>query len=267
MKSKVFFVLLIVMVFGAQSAFAQVFFLKPAYYDSYPAMTFLPSALLAAAASSDAEPEVPRNLRNNQYFLESQRLTRLAQSSYDEGDYEASSNYAQEAIRYTEMSDEYVALQLKIRETNNALAAAQKRLDWAESSGASKEYPAEYEEANGYYEVGLSARAEEDWDGAIEAANKVINILAYIGAPEEQKGLPAQYTVRSWAVYRDCLWNIAGRSWAYGDPFKWQLLYNANKSRLPDPNNPDLIEPGFVLDIPSASGEVRGGMWDANRTY
>ncbi|MDR2101685.1 MAG: LysM peptidoglycan-binding domain-containing protein, partial [Treponema sp.] len=65
----------------------------------------------------------------------------------------------------------------------------------------------------------------------------------------------------------DCFWNIAGRSWAYGDPTKWRLIYNANKAKLPQPDNPDLVHPGTILDIPSINGERRQGMWDANRTY
>ena len=77
--------------------------------------------------------------------------------------------------------------------------------------------------------------------------------------------LPAQYTVRTWANERDCLWNIAGYSWVYGDPRRWTDLYNANRARLPDPSNPDLILPGMVLDIPSIRGETRQGMWDPNR--
>jgi nucleoid-associated protein YgaU len=79
--------------------------------------------------------------------------------------------------------------------------------------------------------------------------------------------LPAQYTVRPWNTFRDCLWNIAGRPWIYGDPTQWRLLYNANKSKMPNPDNPDLIEPGMVLDIPSIKGEERQGLWDAEKTY
>jgi nucleoid-associated protein YgaU len=79
--------------------------------------------------------------------------------------------------------------------------------------------------------------------------------------------LPGQYTVRPWAISRDCFWNIAGRSWVYGDPYQWRLLYNANKAKLPDPDNPNLIEPGMVLDIPRIHDEIREGLWDANKTY
>jgi nucleoid-associated protein YgaU len=79
--------------------------------------------------------------------------------------------------------------------------------------------------------------------------------------------LPAQYTVRSWSVYRDCFWNIAGRPWVYGDSRKWRILYDANRTKLPEPGNPDLILPGMILDIPSIQGETRRGMWNEKTEY
>ncbi|GHU22941.1 hypothetical protein FACS1894164_06300 [Spirochaetia bacterium] len=78
---------------------------------------------------------------------------------------------------------------------------------------------------------------------------------------------PAQYTVRSWYTTRDCLWNIASWPWVYGDATKWTRLYNANRDKLPEPENPDLILPDMVLDIPSLKGEIREGMWSENIVY
>jgi tetratricopeptide (TPR) repeat protein len=83
----------------------------------------------------------------------------------------------------------------------------------------------------------------------------------------EQTPLPARYVVRAWEVSRDCLWNIAGRSWVYGNPYRWPILYRANKEKLPDPNNPDIVEPGTIIDIPSLNGEKRSGFWDSGKTY
>jgi hypothetical protein len=79
--------------------------------------------------------------------------------------------------------------------------------------------------------------------------------------------LPAAYTVQPWTVSKDCFWNIAGLPWVYGDPRQWRLLYNANKTKLPNPDNPDILEPGTVLDIPSIKGELRQGAWDSAKTY
>jgi nucleoid-associated protein YgaU len=203
--------------------------------------------------------------------MESLRLTDLAQESYEFGDFDKSTNYAEEALKYAQLSDEYVALQLKIKETDDAIAAAKSRIDWAKQIDAAKTNPEEYGSAEQAYGEAVAYREDESWDEAIAAAQRVVDFLAYVDgskpAPAGKAALPAQYTVRPWASAKDCLWNIAGRPWAYGDPYKWRLIYNANKAKFPDPNNPNIIEPGMVLDIPSAKGENREGLWDTNKQY
>ena len=240
-------------------------------------MVFGSQMLIAATSDSD----IPGNVRNNRYFLESIRLANLAEQSFDEGDYDASAKYSEESVRYAEMSDEYVRVQLKMRETDDAIAAARKRLDYATSVNAARRYSEEYGRAQVAYAEARAFRASERWDEAIIAANRVLVALAYVSAEERQQplpppqapvqtndgALPSQYTVRSWNISKDCLWNIAGRPWVYNDPRKWKTLYEANKSKMPQPNNPDLIEPGMILDIPAIKGEVRQGSWDASKTY
>ena len=309
--------------------------------DQLETMDFLPRIILAQAATADAP--VPVSIRNNRYFMESVRLTNLAQRAFEEGDYDASVNYSNEAIRYAVLSDEFVALQLKIKETNDTITAAQARLAWASSSAvdAPRRFPTEFNLAQNSFNEARDLRAREDYDGAILAARGVFNALALvteIPPPPEPEPvviveeppvpvepelpviveqpvepapvapvvvvetpvtpppvvvapppvvvapppvvvappppvtpavypLPAQYTVRPWATSKDCLWNIAGRPWAYNDPTQWRLIYNANRARMPQPDNPDLIHPGMVLDIPSIRGETREGMWVDGRNY
>jgi len=60
---------------------------------------------------------------------------------------------------------------------------------------------------------------------------------------------------------RDCFWRIAGYPFVYGDPWKWHRLYEANKEKIPQPENPDLILPGIILTIPNLEGELRSGTW------
>jgi nucleoid-associated protein YgaU len=111
----------------------------------------------------------------------------------------------------------------------------------------------------------------ENWDAALLAALRVIDALAYVTDSSVPASgtypLPAMYTVQTWAIARDCLWNIAGRPWVYNDPTQWMLLYNANRANMPEPDNPDLIHPGMVLNIPSIRGELREGIWVADRSY
>ena len=267
MSRKCFFVLFMVITIGIQPLFAQTDDESPEAQSPDPA---------AQANSTDATTEIPQSIRNNEFFLESQRLANLAQETYQYGDYDLAASLAEEAIRYAELSDEYVALQLRILAANNAIATAKGRLDWATSSGASRQHPAEYREAENWYNRSLTARTGEDWDGAYDAAQRVIDLLAYMqnptGAPPPPRtasvgSLPATYTVRSWNLSKDCFWNIAARPWVYGDGRRWRVLYNANKSKLPDPNNPNLIEPGMVIEIPSIRGETRQGAWSPNATY
>lgn len=252
-------------------------------YPPEASVEFNSVASLAAAASSDAA--VPGSIRNNQYFIKSVEFSNKAQLAFEDGDYDLSTQYAAEAVKYAQLSDEWVALQLKIKETDDAISVAKNRLDWAASSAvnARTRYPSEYSTAQSLYTDARNYRGAERWDDAINAAHQVVNALAYLTevrdqpppapapapspAPVQGPALPAQYTVRPWALSKDCFWNIAGRPWAYGDPNKWRVLYNANKSKLPQPDNPDLIHPNMILDIPSIKGETRSGMWDASKNY
>lgn len=68
--------------------------------------------------------------------------------------------------------------------------------------------------------------------------------------PLKQKGIykiMKTYTVRLIPERRDCLWRIAEYKFIYGDPWKWPIIYKANKDQIKDP---DLIYPGQVFDIP-----------------
>ena len=217
-----------------------------------------------------AQTDIPASLRNNAYFNESLRLSNMARLALEEGDYAASTQYSEEAIRQANLSDEYVRMRLKMWEADQAIAAAGRRLEYAVSVNAASRFPAEYSRAQASYGEARSFRAEERLDNAIDAANRVLALLAYIDAgigTGAAAALPSQYTVRSWEAFRDCLWNIAGRPWVYDDPWQWRRLYDANRSKMPEADNPDLIEPGMVLDIPSIRGEARQGMWDANAVY
>jgi tetratricopeptide (TPR) repeat protein len=227
---------------------------------------------------AQSDETVPLTFRNNNFYTESLRQANLAKLSYDEGDFDASVFHSEEAIRFANLSDEYVAKRLKMWEADKAILAASRRLEYASTINAASRFPAEYSRAQAAFREARSFRAAERWDDAIEAANRVLSILAYIdagrggtlGAGEtggSTKGtsvLPAQYTVRTWEDFKDCLWNIAARPWVYDDPEQWILLYSANKLKLPEYNKPDLVHPGTVLDIPSLRGELRQGMWDAD---
>ncbi|MDR2662569.1 MAG: LysM peptidoglycan-binding domain-containing protein [Treponema sp.] len=239
--------------------------------------TSSPQAEIQSESRPEETPvEIPQSILNNQYYLQSVRLTEQARESFEVGDYDASAAYSAQAAEYARRSDDYVSMRL----AENVLAKAHSRYTWAGSVGAARRYPREYQAATTAYNEAQDARKAQNWDETSAAANRVIIALAGVKGPAGDGGpsagpqpqppqgtLPAQYTVRLWTSTGDCFSAIAGWSWVYGDARQWRKLYEANKSKLPNPDNPHLIIPGMVLDIPSLKGETRSGMWDPAAKY
>jgi nucleoid-associated protein YgaU len=230
------------------------------------------SVITQDAAEPQNTETISYYLRRNKYFLESLRLKSLANLAIDEGEYEQSETYSSESMRYAQLSDEYINEQLKRQNALKAISNAREHLAWAKSAQAPKYYPDEYERANEHFAAAVAAQTAEDWDGALENALLVEQDLALVAAPppegEIPKDLPkfpAKYTVRPWDEFGDCFWNIA--YWFYGDYYKWPVLYEANKEKLPDPNNPNLLEVGTIIDIPEIDEQVRIGMWDSGKPF
>jgi len=219
-------------------------------------------AMSLSAAEEDVKYDVVysefvKGLLNNQYMLENLRLIGLAEGAFADSKYDDAVKYAQEANKYAQLSDEYVRQQIKIKEALDAIAAARARLDQVKQLNAHVKYAAIYEKAEQTFTEAMAFRSKEEWDPAKNSALAVIAILSEIpGAPV----LAAQYRVKTWISYKDCLWNIAAKNEIYGDPWKWRVIYNANRGKLPEPGNPDLVEPGTILDIPSIKGEYRAGI-------
>ena len=222
-------------------------------------LLFLSVIISLGAREADNQGDIMTFLLNNQYLTESLRLLELAEEYYDTGDYDTSIRYAEEAVRYSQMSDNFVTLQLRIREVDGALAAAEDRILWAEEELAPERYAEAFMEAQSFYEEAQVARDNEEWDSAYDSAVRVLDVLAVVS---ELTRLPSHYLVRTWQVERDCLWNIAKEPLVYGDPLKWTILYEANKHILSQPYNPDLIHPEQIIYIPSINGERRSGMLD-----
>ena len=201
---------------------------------------------------------IPDSVHYNEFYMKSIELSKQAQEAYDNGFYDGSIALAEEAVYYAQLSDKYVSEQL--------IAEAERLIGWADENNIEKRYPGDYTEGKAYYELSLESQENEEWNEASIAAIRAIEIFGQLEA-NRTPPLPSQYIVRTWRNHKDCFWNIAGYSFVYGDPSKWRVLYNANRSRLQNPNNPNIIEPGTVLDIPSIQGEHRQGMWDPNANY
>jgi nucleoid-associated protein YgaU len=68
---------------------------------------------------------------------------------------------------------------------------------------------------------------------------------------------PRYYVVRAGDTFN----SIAANSLVYSNRNEWYTLYQANRDKLGNPDNPDLLAPGTVIEIPSIVGEIREGTY------
>jgi nucleoid-associated protein YgaU len=72
---------------------------------------------------------------------------------------------------------------------------------------------------------------------------------AIADAPVVEQALPQSlptYTIQ----IGDTLWSIAASPQIYNNPYLWPQLFTVNRENLSEPDNPDLILPGQILQIP-----------------
>jgi len=205
---------------------------------------------------------------DNEYQRKSRAYTELSEKALNEGDYEASLNYAHLAEENARLSAEFIQKMLARVECEQWMNKARTRYSWAKKNKAESLYPVPFAQATESLNVGNDAFNNGDYDVATSCAKKVLSALSgVIGDESGFATLPSKYKVRTWRGERDCLWTIAELLGVYGDPLLWQRLYKANKDKFPNVRNPDLVMIGTILVIPSINGEMRDGLYDHDATY
>jgi nucleoid-associated protein YgaU len=212
-----------------------------------------------------------QSLKDNPDYQKSLELSAQAKQAFDDGDYDAATEYANQAKDYAALSDKYVDKMLSKAKADKDMAAAKEKLAWADGVNAKTLYPADYEKASGQYADAESAYGSEDYPTAGEDARAAIatldGIADLVAKAKAGDTWPAVYVVRLIPARRDCLWRIAEYSFIYNNPLKWTVIYEANKKTFRDPGNPNLIFPGQQLQIPAIKGETRDGTYDPDKDY
>jgi hypothetical protein len=235
-------------------------------------------ALLLGAA---AMPLAAQSLLDNQYYHAAQDLLAQSQKALDAVDYDASATLAAQASDNLAKSDDYVATMTQFYRANGYLSIAKDRVAYAKSIDADTHYKAAYDTAVTAVSGARVALDGKDYPKSIDLSKSAIAALANVAPvakappkepppkepPSASLALPQYYTVRLQLPLRDCFWRIAGFPFVYNDPWKWRLLYDANKDLLENPRNPDLIEPGMKFVIPPLNNETREGEYDPQVQY
>ena len=202
--------------------------------------------------------------KNNTYQKLASEYARKAEAALDAGEYELSMEYAQKAEENAALSEAYVKQMLVRAEADDIMKKAKKKIEFAKSVDAEKNFPMAFSSAVKMYASAEEAYNNEDYPTATNYAKQVLDALADI---KEVTPLPQYYVVRPWAETKDCYWNISGRSYVYNNPLLWENLYQANKQNMPKPNDPNLILPGMKMEIPSITGEYREGVYNPSKKY
>lgn len=202
--------------------------------------------------------------RNNTYQKLADEYTRKAEHALDAGEYVLAEEYAAKAEENARLSEEFVKKMLAKSDCDAVMKQASRKLDYAKSINAERNFPMAYSSAQKSYASAQESYGNEDYVAATAFAKQVLDALADI---KEITPLPEFYVVRPWAETKDCYWNISGRPYVYDNPLLWENLYQANKSSMPRPNDPNLILPGMKMKIPSITGEYREGVYNPSKKY
>ncbi|MCR4734607.1 MAG: hypothetical protein K5829_06360 [Treponema sp.] len=202
--------------------------------------------------------------KNNTYQKLADEYTKKAEIALDAGQYDDAVEYSQKAEENAELSKAYIQMMMARTEAEDAIKLAKTQIAWAEKIDAPHTFPMAYSSATENLQNAENSFSGEDWAKATEYAKAS---MAALDGVREVTPLPALYIVRPWAETKDCYWNISGRPYIYNNPLLWENLYQANKDKMPKPEDPNLIRPGMKMTIPSLTGEYRSGTYDPKKTY
>jgi nucleoid-associated protein YgaU len=211
-----------------------------------------------------------QSLEKNEYYKKSLEYADRSQQSLDSGAYDEAIEYAQLSQEYATRSKQYIEEMLLAYRARSAYVAAKARMDLAGRLNLRGRAAAVYDEAAAYFTSAETRFNTREYENSIPDSQKVVELLrdfeirypipaAEPSPPPPSSGLAASYEVKLIPHRRDCLWRIAEYDFVYGDPRQWPRLYEANKDKFPQPDNPHLIVPGMILTIPSIHGEQRSG--------
>ncbi len=202
-----------------------------------------------------------QSLQDNPDYRKSLELKRQSEQAFEEGDYLEAKRLADESRVYAEKSDAWIQMMLNRYKANSALRRVETQIRSADNVNAEENFPEAYQSGKALYDQAYELFRKEEYLASYDKSLEALDVMSVIEYIRPRGNLAAAYKVRLIPEKRDCFWNIAGYDFIYGDPWKWKLIYEANKSSLPDPENPHLILPGMILTIPPAEGESRSGTW------
>lgn len=219
-----------------------------------------------------------QNLQDNKHQKAGRDYEKQAREALNAGNYDQATTYADLSSEEYRKSIEYAeTLKLKFRAANAINLAQRTITDVSNVKTTADFYATEITQAKTTLAEARKLFDSENW---LESRAKAMESLALLKdirrvEPEPKQKttsvsknvLPRFYTVLAKPTNSDCFWNISGMSGVYDDPTAWENLWKNNKDSMRNSDNPNLIFPGMVIEIPSINGETREGNLDPNKDY
>jgi|GEM_PF-4567601 len=243
-------------------------------------------------AGSDTDKQVSDALKlaqtaaSNGNFKDAEASVQKAQALMDAaekmtGTAEAENVQLQNALQTARERYSRIVKEFNIPEDDPASAAIRADLDGTEKALADKDYTqtamllSAADKKMDALEKDMAAQASMTENpsatGSPTDTTAQTERLDEDGLPVDELGrvkvLPKYYIVRRRAPITDCLWRIAQADFIYANRDEWRRIYEANKDSFIRRENPHLILPNQVLEIPSLKGEERAGTYNPNKTY
>lgn len=230
-----------------------------------------------------------QNLLNNRFYREAEQVKQQSRNALDNGNFALSINLAQRSRELSALAYEYAEELYFAFVARAARLRAGNKLDFINRSTAEYTEAEQIgiEDSRGFYRDGTILFDEEQYELGALSFLSVTAVLKEVGVQAEQEYIvqvepskdiapeppepapvdpPAQvlprfYRVRLIIEDRDSFSKISAYPFVYGRYQDWPTLYEKNKDKIVDSENPNLIHPGQLFEIPSLRGEVREGEW------
>lgn len=171
---------------------------------------------------------------NDELFKESESYRDMSERALNAQSYQVALDKANDGHT---VLDKYLA--------NRAIRRVTTTYNEAEEAGLTTSNPDEMTSAVTLIDDASIGVDRKEYVLALNNAEQAQSLLDAL-LRDKKKGSADKYTV----VSGDCLWRIAKKPQIYNNSHAWPKIYMANKKKFKQPDNPHLIFPDQVFDIP-----------------
>jgi nucleoid-associated protein YgaU len=130
-----------------------------------------------------------QDLTDNPDYRKSVELNAKAAQSFSDGDYDAATDYANQAKRYAALSDQYIATMVAKAAADKEMGKAKTGMAWADSNGSKVFYPSLYKVAADLYASAQASYAGEDYPTAGDQARNTVTAVQAIAKADADEAI------------------------------------------------------------------------------